>query len=52
MGYINTINNININNDFMIVSAIVATDKENLIGIGKDMAWHLPKDFQYFKDRN
>ena len=34
----------------MIVSAIVAMDKNNLIGIGLKMPWRLPKDFKYFKD--
>ena len=34
----------------MIVSAIAAMDKNNLIGIGSEMPWHLPKDFKYFKD--
>lgn len=33
----------------MIVSAIAAMDKNNLIGIGLKMPWHLPKDFAYFK---
>jgi dihydrofolate reductase len=34
----------------MIVSAIVAKDKNNLIGIGLEMPWHQPKDFKYFKE--
>jgi dihydrofolate reductase len=34
----------------MIVSAIAAMDKNNLIGIGLKMPWHLPKDFSYFKE--
>jgi dihydrofolate reductase len=34
----------------MIVSAIVAKDRNNLIGIGLKMPWHLPKDFSYFKN--
>ena len=34
----------------MIISAIVAKDKNNLIGIGLEMPWHLPKDFKYFKE--
>lgn len=34
----------------MIVSAIVAKDKNNLIGIGLKMPWHQPKDFEYFKN--
>jgi len=34
----------------MIVSAIVAKDQNNLIGIGQEMPWHLPKDFSYFKE--
>jgi len=33
----------------MIVSAIAAMDKNNLIGVGLKMPWHLPKDFSYFK---
>lgn len=33
----------------MVVSAIVAKDKNNLIGIGLEMPWHLPEDFAYFK---
>ena len=32
----------------MIVSAIVAKDENNLIGIGLKMPWHLPTDFSYF----
>jgi len=34
----------------MIVSAIVAKDQNNLIGIGLKMPWHLPKDFRFFKE--
>lgn len=34
----------------MIVSAIAAKDQNNLIGIGLEMPWHLPKDFSYFKE--
>lgn len=34
----------------MVVSAIVAMDMNYLIGIGKNIPWHLPKDFKYFKD--
>ena len=33
----------------MIVSAIAAMDLNRLIGMDKNMPWHLPKDFAYFK---
>ena len=34
----------------MTVSAIVAKDKNGLIGIGLEMPWHLTADFKYFKE--
>lgn len=33
----------------MIVSIIVAIAKNNVIGCGNRMPWHLPADFAYFK---
>lgn len=33
----------------MIVSIIVAIAKNNVIGKGNEMPWHLPADFAYFK---
>jgi dihydrofolate reductase len=33
----------------MIVSFIVATDENNLIGKNNQLPWHLPADLQYFK---
>lgn len=33
----------------MIVSAIVATDKNNVIGKNNDIPWYLPADLKYFK---
>ena len=33
----------------MITSMIVAAGEDNAIGKGKDMLWHLPDDFKYFK---
>lgn len=33
----------------MIISSIVATDRNNVIGIKNRMPWHLPADLQYFK---
>lgn len=33
----------------MIVSAIVATAKNNVIGRDNDIPWYLPADLQYFK---
>jgi len=33
----------------MIVSAIAAMDINRLIGMEKNMPWHLPKDFKHFK---
>ncbi len=34
----------------MILSAIVATDLNNLIGDGEKMPWHLPADLKHFKN--
>ncbi len=34
----------------MILSLIVAIDKNRLIGNGKKIPWHLPADFAYFKE--
>ena len=33
----------------MIISAIVATAKNNVIGRNNEIPWHLPADLQYFK---
>jgi dihydrofolate reductase len=33
----------------MIVSIIVAIAKNNVIGRGNELPWHLPADFEYFK---
>jgi len=33
----------------MLVSAIVAMDKNKVIGVNNDIPWHLPADFRYFK---
>lgn len=33
----------------MNIYAIVAASENNVIGIGDDLPWHLPDDFQYFK---
>lgn len=33
----------------MIISLIAAMDKNRLIGNGKEIPWHLPADFAYFK---
>lgn len=33
----------------MIVSIIVAIAKNNIIGKGNELPWHLPADFEYFK---
>lgn len=33
------------------LSAIVAVDKNNVIGKDLDIPWHLPNDFKYFKER-
>lgn len=35
----------------MILSAIVATDKNGVIGKDDDIPWHLPADLKYFKRR-
>lgn len=35
----------------MIISAIVATDKNGVIGKDGDIPWHLPADLKYFKRR-
>lgn len=35
----------------MIVSAIVAIDKNRVIGKGNDIPWYLPADLKYFKRR-
>jgi len=35
----------------MIVSAIVATAKNNVIGINNDIPWYLPEDLKYFKKK-
>lgn len=32
-----------------MLSLIVAMDKNRLIGNGKEIPWHLPADFEYFK---
>jgi len=32
------------------VCQIVAVDKNNCIGRGNEMPWHIPSDFKYFKD--
>ena len=36
-------------NIFMKISIIVATDKENGIGVNNQLPWHIPKDMQHFK---
>jgi len=33
----------------MLVSAIVAMDKNKVIGVNNKIPWHLPGDFRYFK---
>jgi dihydrofolate reductase len=35
----------------MEICHIVAVDKNNCIGKGNDLPWHIPKDLQYFKER-
>jgi dihydrofolate reductase len=35
----------------MILSAIVATDRNGVIGKDDDIPWHLPADLKYFKRR-
>lgn len=32
------------------ICQIVAVDKNNCIGRGNEMAWHIPLDFKYFKE--
>lgn len=34
-----------------MLSHIVAASENNVIGAGGDMPWHLPSDFQYFKNK-
>ena len=33
-----------------MISIIVAVSENNIIGSGSQIPWHLPRDFQYFKD--
>ena len=35
----------------MIISAIVARSKNNVIGIDNDLPWHLPADLKWFKEK-
>ncbi len=35
----------------MIISSIVATSENNVIGLDNDLPWHLPNDLKYFKKR-
>ncbi len=35
----------------MIISCIVAVGKNNVIGKGNDIPWHLPADLKYFKKK-
>tara|TARA_B100001248_G_scaffold254447_1_gene232852 strand:- start:3393 stop:3884 length:492 start_codon:yes stop_codon:yes gene_type:complete len=35
----------------MILCHIVAASKNRVIGKGNDLPWHIPEDFQYFKDK-
>jgi len=35
----------------MIISIIVAVGKNNVIGKGNDLPWHLSSDFKYFKEK-
>lgn len=35
----------------MIISIIVAIAKNNVIGKGNELPWHLPADFEYFKKK-
>lgn len=32
-----------------MIKAIVARSKNNVIGIGPEIPWHIPEDFKYFK---
>ena len=34
----------------MVVSLIVATSENDVIGKDNDLIWHLPKDMKFFKD--
>ncbi|SIS37253.1 dihydrofolate reductase [Salimicrobium flavidum] len=34
-----------------MISFIFAMDKNRLIGKNNDLPWHIPKDFQFFKDK-
>ena len=34
----------------MIVSIIVATSNNNVIGKNNDLIWHMPNDMKFFKD--
>ena len=36
----------------MIISAIVARSKNNVIGLGNQIPWYLPADLKYFKKTN
>lgn len=35
----------------MIISAIVARSKNNIIGVDNDLPWHLPADLKFFKEK-
>jgi len=35
----------------MIISQIVATSLNNVIGVNKGLPWHMPADMAYFKDK-
>lgn len=35
----------------MIVSHIVATSENNVIGVSNDLPWHVPEDLKFFKDK-
>ena len=34
-----------------MITAIVALDRNRLIGGGNDLLWHLPDDLQHFKSK-
>jgi dihydrofolate reductase len=34
-----------------MITIIVATDKNNVIGNENDIPWHIPEDFKYFKEQ-